>query len=243
MRSDGRKNNELRNVKITPHYIKQAKGSCLIEMGDTRVICTASVEDGVPRFLKGKGQGWVTAEYGMLPASCASRVSRESAQGKMSGRTHEVQRLIGRSLRSICDMNALGERTIWIDADVIQADGGTRCAGITGSFIALAIAIDKIMKDELIEGMPLKSHIAAVSVGMVKGMESLDLNYEEDSTAEVDMNVVMTGNGEFVEIQGTAEKEPFSSSTMDKMVSLAKNGIKQLIECQKDALKAQGIFI
>jgi len=209
-RLDGRKNNELRKVKVTKDYIKYAEGSCLIEVGDTKVITTASVEDSVPPFLKGKGKGWVTAEYSMIPRSCKTRVQREAAKGKLGGRTHEIQRLIGRSMRTVVDTEKLGERTIWMDCDVIQADGGTRCASITGSFISLALALEKICKDGIIKEVPISDYVAAVSVGVIGGRGVLDLNYDEDSAADVDMNVIMTGDGRFIEIQGTAEREPFT---------------------------------
>ncbi len=237
MRQDGRLANGIRKVSITSGYIKHADGSCLIEAGDTRVICTASIEDGVPRFLKGQGTGWITAEYGMLPASCRERISREATKGKKTGRTHEIQRLIGRSMRMACDMESLGERTIWLDADVVQADGGTRCASITGSFIALALALEKLKKNGKIKVLPIKHFVAAVSVGMVDGKACLDLAYEEDSKAQVDMNVIMTDSGEYVEVQGTAESAPFSGKEMDEMMALAADGIKRLIEKQKEVLK------
>ena len=236
MRQDGRLANGIRKVSITPGYIKNADGSCLIEAGDTRVICTASIEDGVPRFMKGQGTGWITAEYGMLPASCGQRSSREATKGKRTGRTHEIQRLIGRSMRLVCDLKLLGERTIWLDADVIQADGGTRCAGITGSFVALILALEKLKKKGVIDKLPLKHFIAAISVGIVDGEARLDLAYEEDSRAEVDMNVIMTDSGEYVEIQGTAEGAPFGKDLMDKMLELASKGIGRLIEKQKEVL-------
>ncbi len=233
MRADGRKNDELRKVKITRDYLKFAEGSCLIEIGNTKVVCSASVENGVPPFLRGKGKGWVTAEYGMLPRSCKSRIQRESSKGKAGGRTHEIQRLIGRSLRSVVDMTALGERTIWLDADVIQGDGGTRCASITGSFIALCDALLKLKKDKVISEIPIRDFVAAVSVGCIDNEVLLDLDYDEDSNADVDMNIIMTGAGKFVEIQGTAEKDPFDDKIMHKMIGTAKNGIKELIVHQK----------
>jgi ribonuclease PH len=229
IRLDGRGEDKLRKINITRNYIKYPEGSCLIEMGNTKVICTASVEESVPPFLRGTGTGWVTAEYGMLPRSCGSRIPR----GKDSGRTHEIQRLVGRSLRSVTDMNKLGERTIWIDCDVIQGDGGTRTAAITGSFIALVDAIAKIKKDGKINEIPVKDYVAATSVGIVNGALLLDLCYEEDSKAEVDMNIVMTGEGEFIEIQGTAERNPFSRAKMDKMLDLAKKGIEGLFSIQR----------
>ncbi len=231
-RIDGRAANELRKITIKRNYLKYALGSCLIEMGDTKVICSASYEERVPSFLKGTGKGWVTAEYGMLPASCTERIQRESVKGKLSGRTHEIQRLIGRSLRAVCDLTKLGERAIWIDCDVIQGDGGTRTASITGSFIALADACNKLEKDEKIKN-PILDYIAAVSVGVVAGRPILDLCYQEDSKAEVDMNIVMTGSGRFVEVQGTAEHEPFSKPDMDKLMALGKSGIMELIRHQK----------
>ena len=236
-RHSGRKSNELRKIRITKNYMKYAEGSCLIEFGNTKVITTVSVEDGVPSFLRGKGQGWVTAEYGMIPRSCKSRVPREASKGKLGGRTHEIQRLIGRSMRSVVDMTKLGERTVWIDCDVLQADGGTRCASITGSFVSLVLALAKLKKEGIIDAVPVSDYVAAVSVGMLGGGAVLDLDYEEDSTAEVDMNIVMTGAGRFIEVQGTAEREPFSKSDMEKLLALAKDGIDELITCQKKVLK------
>ncbi|MBF0486270.1 MAG: ribonuclease PH [Candidatus Omnitrophica bacterium] len=233
-RIDGRKPNELRKVTVQKNYLKHAEGSCLISFGDTKVVCSASVEDGVPPFLKGKGQGWVTAEYGMLPRSCTQRINREKGGG--SGRTQEIQRLVGRSLRSVVDMKKLGERTVKIDCDVIQGDGGTRTASITGGYIALAIALKKIMKQGLVTENPLIDQIAAISVGMKDDTPILDLNYVEDSKAEVDMNIVMVTRGEFVEIQGTAEGKPFSKKNMDAMIALAQKGIQELFVIQKKAL-------
>jgi len=235
MRKDGRKADELRKIKITRNYIKSAEGSVLIEMGDTKVLCTATVENSVPPFLRGKGTGWVTAEYAMLPCSSAQRISRE--RSKVGGRTHEIQRLIGRSLRSVIDMKALGERTILLDCDVIQADGGTRTASITGAYIALVDALRHIKKQGMIVALPIKDHLAAVSVGIVKGKPMLDLCYVEDSTAEVDMNLVMTGSGKIVEVQGTAEGEPFSKAELVKLLALGEKGIKTLIKKQKEVLK------
>lgn len=232
-RVDGRGLDKLRKVAITRNYMKYAEGSCLIEMGNTKVICSASVEETVPPFLRGSGTGWVTAEYGMLPRSCKTRIQR----GKDSGRTFEIQRLVGRSLRAITKMSELGERTIWIDCDVIQADGGTRTASITGSFIALAEALQKLKKTGLIETIPIKDFVAAISVGILNGEPMLDLSYEEDSKADVDMNIVMTGKGEFIEIQGTAEKKTFNHAQMNKLLDLAKKGIIDLIEIQKSHLK------
>jgi ribonuclease PH len=236
-RKNKRKNNELRELKITTNYIKYAEGSCLIELGDTKVITTATIENSVPSFLKGKGVGWVTAEYGMIPRSCKSRVQREAAKGKLGGRTMEIQRLIGRSMRTVVDMKSIGERTIWMDCDVIQADGGTRCASITGSFISLVMALDKIRKEGLITKIPISDFVAAISVGMLKAEPIMDLDYDEDSTSEVDMNIIMTGSGKFIEIQGTAEREPFSKEEMDKLLVLAKKGVGELISAEKKILK------
>ncbi len=233
VRPDGREADSLRKVRITRNYLKYAEGSCLIELGNTKVICTASVEESVPPFLKNSGKGWVTSEYGMLPRSCQSRIPR----GKDSGRTYEIQRLIGRSLRTVTDMNKMGERTIWIDCDVIQGDGGTRTASITGSFIALVDALNKLKKQGSIGDIPIREFVAATSVGIIQKSALLDLNYEEDSKAEVDMNVVMTSNGEFIEIQGTAERRPFNREQMDGLLDLAKKGIMDLITTQKDLLK------
>lgn len=209
----------------------------MIEMGNTRVICSASVEDKVPPFLRNTGSGWITAEYGMLPRSCKSRIDREASRGKQSGRTQEIQRLIGRSMRSIAELKKIGERTIWIDCDVIQADGGTRTASITGSFIALADALRKLKNDKIIDSMPLLDYVAAISVGIVSGEKCLDLNYEEDSGAEVDMNIIMTGSGKMVEVQGTAEKKPFSEKDLNDLIHLAKTGIGDLISIQKKLIK------
>jgi ribonuclease PH len=234
MRNDGRKADELRKVKITAKYIKTAEGSVLIEMGDTKVICTATVENSVPPFLKGKGTGWVTAEYAMLPRSSQQRISRE--RSKVGGRTHEIQRLIGRSLRSVVDMQILGERSVLIDCDVVQADGGTRTASITGAYIALVEALRAVKKQGLIKTVPVTDHLAAVSVGIVGGKPMLDLCYTEDSSAEVDMNLVMTGSGTIVEVQGTAEGEPFSKAQLSKLLALGEKGIKTLINRQKEML-------
>ncbi len=236
MRIDGRRNDELRKLKITRNYIKSAEGSVLIEMGDTRVICTATIDKTVPPFLRGKGTGWVTAEYAMLPRSSSQRISRE--RSKVGGRTHEIQRLIGRALRSVVHMDALGERTVLIDCDVIQADGGTRTASITGAYIALVDALRYAKKEGMIERVPVKDYLAAVSVGLVEGTPMLDLCYEEDSAAEVDMNLVMTGKGKIVEVQGTAEGEPFSKAELNKLLALGEKGIKALIKKQKEILKA-----
>lgn len=235
-RSDGRGAEFLRGVNISRNYMKFAEGSCLIELGDTRVICAASVEESVPQFLRGKGTGWITAEYGMLPRSCQTRLQRESVKGSVGGRTHEIQRLIGRSLRAVVNLRALGERTIWVDCDVIQGDGGTRTAAITGSFVALSDALKWLQKKGSIERTPLLDYVAATSVGVIKGEAALDLNFEEDSRADVDMNIVMTGSGKFIEIQGTAEGETFDDERMRELIALAKKGISQLIEMQKKAL-------
>ena len=236
-RQDGRRQDELRKVQITKDYIKYAEGSCLMEVGETKVIATASVEDAVPSFLRGQKTGWITAEYGMIPRSCKTRVRREVSKGSPGGRTHEIQRLIGRSMRSVVDMSKLGERTIWLDCDVIQADGGTRCASITGSFIAMALALEKMRRDGLIERVPISDYVAAISVGILDSVPVLDLNYDEDSKAEVDMNVVMTGEGKFIEIQGTAEKKPFDKKQMNVLLSLAKGGVEKLIGIEKKTLK------
>ncbi len=237
MRSDGRTLDKMRPVKITENYLKYAEGSVLIEVGDTKVICTASEEGKIPSFLAGTGQGWVTAEYGMLPRSSGTRIVRESSRGKTAGRTQEIQRLIGRSLRAVVDLSGLGERTIWIDCDVIQADGGTRTASITGGFIALSLALRRLKKEKKIRKFPLKDFVAATSVGIWKGKSILDLSYEEDSQAEVDMNVVMTGRGCFIEVQGTAEEKPFTRGEMDKLLALAKKGVGELIAIQKEILQ------
>mgnify|MGYP001413603604 FL=1 len=236
MRIDGRSGNELRPVRITPHYIKHAEGSVLIEAGDTRVICTATVEERVPPFLKGQGKGWITAEYAMLPRATQIRNQRESVKGRPGGRTMEIQRLIGRSLRPVVDLEALGERSIIIDCDVIQADGGTRTTSITGAFVALALAMDKLAAEKKLEKFPITDFVASTSVGIVGGEIYLDLCYEEDANAHVDMNVVMTGGGRFVEVQGTGEESPFSRSEFDELLSLADQGIRALIGYQKEAL-------
>ncbi len=236
MRSDGRQDNEIREVKITRNFISTAEGSVLIELGNTRVICNASIEERVPPFLKDQNRGWVTAEYSMLPRATQVRTSRESSIGRVSGRTHEIQRLIGRSLRSVVDLERLGQRTIWIDCDVIQADGGTRTAAITGAFICLCDAISKALTKGSISSNPLRDYLAAVSVGVVKGVPVLDLCYLEDSSADVDMNVIMTGKGTIVEIQGTAEGNPFSVDTLDSLIGLAQTGITHLVSIQKDLL-------
>ncbi len=235
-RSDGRAPNQMRTVSIKKNFIKHAEGSVLIQVGDTKVICNASVEEKVPPFLRDKKQGWVTAEYSMLPRSTHTRTSRESSRGKVSGRTQEIQRLIGRSLRTVVEMEQLGERTIWIDCDVIQADGGTRTASITGAFVALCLALKQLKKDKLIDALPIKDYVAATSVGIMEGKKFLDLDYSEDSVAEVDMNIVKTGSGGFVEIQGTAERDPFTDKDMEAMLSLANKGIKELIALQKKTI-------
>jgi len=233
VRDDGRLPHQLRTVRIHKGFLKYALGSALIEMGNTKVVCSASFEEKVPPFLKGQGKGWVTAEYGMLPASCTERIQREASKGKLSGRTQEIQRLIGRSLRAVVDFEVLGERSLLIDADVIQGDGGTRTAAITGSFVALGQAIEKLTKEKILLKNPLRDYVAAVSVGRINGAALLDLNYQEDSKAEVDMNVVMTGSGRLVEIQGTAERHPFSKKELDRLVVLAQKGIRELIRLQK----------
>ena len=236
MRPSNRTSNQLRPVKITRHYTKHAEGAVLIESGDTKVLCTASVSEKIPSFLKGKGQGWLTAEYGMLPRSTDERMQREAARGKQSGRTMEIQRLIGRALRSVVDLNKLGERTIQIDCDVIQADGGTRTASITGSFVALYDAVEKLLNKKLIERTPILDHVAAISTGIYKGTPVLDLDYLEDSACDTDMNVVMTGNSGLVEIQGTAEGVSFSREELNHMLDMAQHGIDELIGIQKKVL-------
>ncbi len=237
IRIDGRKEHELRPVKITRNFLKYAEGSVLIEIGDTRVVCSASTEDKVPQHLINTGQGWVTAEYGMLPRSTKVRLIRDAAKGKSSGRTHEIQRLIGRSLRAVTDLIALGPRTIWIDCDVIQADGGTRTASITGSYIALVDAVNHLVKSGKISRSPIIDHVAATSVGIINGTRMLDLSYEEDVVAEVDMNIVITGSGKFIEVQGTAERKPFSQEELNELILLAQSGIKKLIDMQKQSLQ------
>ena len=236
MRSDGRKPSQLRPLKITPSYIKTADGSVLIEMGDTRVICTAKLEERVPPFLRNSGKGWITAEYGMLPGSSQQRIGRESSRGKVGGRTHEIQRLIGRSLRSVADLKSLGERSVWIDCDVIQADGGTRTASITGAYIALMEAVRVWRERGILSADPVKDAVAAVSIGIVDGKILLDLCYEEDSKADVDMNFVMTGTGKFIEVQGTAESAPFTKKQMERMAEIAHQGIKELLQTQKKVI-------
>ena len=233
-RLDGRTFDQLRNTKITPNISPYAEGSALIEVGGTKVICTASVEDRVPMFLRNKGVGWVTAEYAMLPRATSTRTQRETQ--RPAGRTQEIQRLIGRSLRAVVDTKLLGERQIFLDCDVIQADGGTRCASITGAYVALALACRKLVKQATIKTNPILSEVAAVSVGIIEGAPILDLAYAEDSNADVDMNIVCTGAGKFIELQGTAEREPFSRTQMDEMLSLAEAGISKLFEIQRNAL-------
>mgnify|MGYP001107749229 FL=1 len=235
-RPGGRRPEQLRSVKITRNFTRHAEGSVLVAFGDTKVICTASVTPGVPRFLRGKGQGWVTAEYGMLPRSTNSRMDREAARGKQSGRTQEIQRLIGRSLRAAVDMSVLGENTINIDCDVIQADGGTRTASITGAYVALADAVEYLLSKKRIAKSPLQSFVASVSVGIYKGTPVLDLDYAEDSQAETDMNVVMNSDGGFIEVQGTAEAAPFNQDELNAMLELAKRGIADLVKVQRMAL-------
>ncbi len=237
-RPSGRNADQLRSLRITRHFTRHAEGSVLIEAGNTTVLCTASVEEGVPSFLKGKGQGWLTAEYGMLPRATHTRTRREAAEGRQSGRTQEIQRLIGRALRAVTDLNELGERTIKIDCDVLQADGGTRCAAITGACVALSDAIAWCKTQGFVNGEPLKDFVAGVSVGMVNGKPVLDLDYAEDAICDTDMNVVMTGIGRFVEVQGTAEGQPFSHAEMNAMVALAEKGIEHLIAAQMQALGA-----
>jgi ribonuclease PH len=237
-RTDGRNTNELRAVRILTDYMPQAEGSAMIEMGNTKVICTASVEDRVPPFLRNKGQGWVTAEYSMLPRATNQRTPRETGRGGPSGRTHEIQRLIGRSVRAIVDMKRIGERTITLDCDVIQADGGTRTAAITGAYVALELACRRLLQTGQIKRSPVLDQVAAVSVGIVGGIPLLDLKYDEDSRAEVDMNVVCTGDGRFIEVQGTAEGKPFSRIEMDQLLGLAGEGIQKLLILQKEALAA-----
>jgi ribonuclease PH len=237
-RNNGRAAEKLRDVKMTPGYLLTAEGSVLIEAGNTRVLCAASIEDTVPAFMRNSGRGWVTAEYSMLPRATATRTPREVVRGRQSGRTLEIQRLIGRSLRTVINLDLLGERTLLIDCDVLQADGGTRTASITGAYVAMAIAINKLVRFGSLKRPPLLNQVAAVSVGIVGGRALLDLNYEEDSRADVDMNVVMTGAGKFVEVQATGEKAPFDDQQMASMIELARVGIRQLLELQKAAINA-----
>ena len=236
MRPNNRELNQIRPVKITRHYTKYAEGSVLIEFGETKVLCNATIEETVPRFLKGQQQGWVTAEYGMLPASTASRMRREASAGKQSGRTQEIQRLIGRSLRAVVDMEKLGERQILIDCDVIQADGGTRTASITGAFVALYIAVGKLISDGILTENPIREAVAAISAGIVGGVPLLDLDYPEDSGCDSDVNIVMTASGKIIEIQGTAEGAPFSLEELGKLIGLAEQGIRELVRYQQNAL-------
>lgn len=237
MRIDGRGPDQMRPVEITPDFIRVAEGSVLIEIGRTRVICTASVEEVVPGFLRNTGKGWVTSEYAMIPRATSTRTVREASTGKRSGRTQEIQRLIGRSLRTAIDMDQLGERTIWIDCDVIEADGGTRTASITGAFIALKQAVDTLVESGKLKKSPMRGFVAAVSVGVVGGVPMLDLNYAEDSSADVDFNIVMTDKGEFVEIQGTAERNPFGETTLSSLLALGRKGITTLIDYQRQVLR------
>lgn len=238
-RVDERKADELRPVKITKDYLIHPDASVLIEMGNTKVICTVNIEEKVPHFLKGSGKGWITAEYSMIPGSTQVRKFREATKGKLEGRTHEIKRLIGRSLRSAVDLDKLGEITIWIDCDVIQADGGTRTASITGAYVALVDALNKLVKKGTLKSLPLKNYVAAVSVGVVKDNPVLDLCYQEDSTAKVDMNVIMTDKGEFIEVQGTGEESPFNKAELISLLSLAEKGINELIDIQKEVLEIE----
>jgi ribonuclease PH len=235
-RVDGRRPEDIRPVKITKDYLMHPQGSVLIEMGNTKVICTVTIEEKVPPFLKGSGKGWITAEYSMLPGATHSRKFREATKGKLEGRTHEIKRLIGRALRSVVDLNKLGEITLWIDCDVIQADGGTRTASITGAYVALVDALSKLVDKGVLESLPITSYVAAISVGVVKDTPILDLCYKEDSTAKVDMNVIMTDKGEFIEIQGTGEESPFNKAELIDLLSLSEKGINELIEIQKEIL-------
>ncbi len=237
-RSDNRAPDQMRPVKIEPEFISTAEGSCLIEIGNTRVICTASIEESVPSWMRNTGKGWVTSEYGMLPRSTLTRTPRESARGRTGGRTHEIQRLIGRSLRAVVDLARLGERTIWIDCDVIQADGGTRTASITGAFVALGLALGKLVEAETLTAAPIRDFVAATSVGIVDGEIMLDLSYEEDSRAEVDMNFVMTGGKKMVEVQATAEQKPFDDAQLKRMMELARKGVESLIAKQQAVLSS-----
>jgi ribonuclease PH len=238
MRTDHRQPDQMRPVRITTNYLMTAEGSALIEVGHTRVLCAASVEESVPQFLRGSGRGWVTAEYSMLPRATATRTPREVAKGRQSGRTLEIQRLIGRSLRSVVDTATLGDRSVIVDCDVLQADGGTRTASITGAYVALVLALQKLVKYGTLKSLPITQPVAATSVGISKGIPLLDLCYEEDSSAEVDMNLVMTGSGRFVELQATAEKTPFDDAQLEQMLTLARRGIADLFEIQKAALSS-----
>jgi ribonuclease PH len=243
MRINGRKFDQARPIRITRSYTKYAEGSVLMEAGETKVICTASIEEKVPFFLKGKGEGWITCEYNMIPRATHSRKPRDISRLKMDGRTMEIQRLIGRALRSVVDLKAIGERTIWIDCDVIQADGGTRTASITGAFVALVDAVNKIHRQTPFAVYPIREFVSAISVGVVSGETLVDLCYEEDSKAKVDMNIIMTGSGEFVEIQGTGEESPFSRAELNELLELGEKGIKQVIQAQKDSLKMDSLWI
>lgn len=236
MRIDGRQHDQMRPVRITKNYLVTPEGSALIEVGNTRVLCTASIEESVPPFLRGGGKGWVTAEYAMLPRATSTRTPREVSKGRPSGRTHEIQRLIGRSLRSVIDLSALGERSVVLDCDVLQADGGTRTAAITGAFVALSLALKQLVQYKVLKSMPIREYIAATSVGVVDSTPMLDLCYEEDSRADVDMNVVMTGSGHFVELQATAEKTPFDDAQLASLIALGRQGVLDLIAMQKQAL-------
>lgn len=238
-RTDNRKPNQLRPIKITKNYVEYAAGSVLIETGQTRVICAACVEESVPKWLHGKGQGWITAEYSMLPYATLERKQREVSIGKIGGRTQEIQRLIGRSLRGVADLKALGERTIWVDCDVIQADGGTRTAAINGGFIALILALQQLKREGKIEKIPIQEYVGAISVGIFNGVPILDLCYEEDSKAEVDMNLVMTDQGRFIEIQGTAEHNPFTQDQLNQLMKLARSGFKKIFQIQKQILNSK----
>lgn len=243
MRIDGRKNDQIRTTKVTRNYTKYAEGSVFIEVGDTKVLCNVSIEDKVPPFLKGKGEGWITAEYNMLPRSTGTRKVRDIARLKIDGRTMEIQRLIGRALRSVVDLKALGEKTLWIDCDVIQADGGTRTTSISGAFIALVDSVNKLHKEKPFKVYPIKNFVAATSVGILNGEKILDLCYEEDSQAKVDMNIVMTDEGSFVEVQGTGEESPYTRTELNELIDLGEKGIKQMIQVQKDALKMDSLWI
>ncbi|MCD6460499.1 ribonuclease PH [bacterium] len=236
MRSDNRKYNQLRHIEIVPNFLDHPLGSALISFGRTRVLCSVSMEEKVPKWIRGSGQGWITAEYSMLPSAGIERMQREATRGKIGGRTHEIQRLIGRSFRSVCDLSVLGERTVWVDCDVIQADGGTRTASITGGFTALMMAVNKMMDSGILKKNPLRERVAAISVGIVKNEVMLDLDYEEDSAADVDMNLVMTESGKIIEIQGTAEKNPFSKNKCNEMIDLAFCGIKKLLDYQQETI-------
>ena len=238
MRTDNRSSGQLRPSRLTPNYLLHAEGSVLIEAGRTRVICAASVEDRVPPFLRNSGKGWITAEYGMLPRATTTRTTRESSAGKVGGRTQEIQRLIGRSLRAVARLNELGERTVWVDCDVIQADGGTRTAAITGGFVALVLALQRLKEQGQLKAMPIQDYVAATSVGVVAGEPMLDLAYEEDSRADVDMNVVQTGDGRFIELQGTAEADPFGREALESLLALADAGIRTLVALQREIVGA-----